>query len=301
MSDRIIFIILIIIKMESIMNLSPVSDFIHYNCESELSTAELYENEVSRAIDPILIWMVRGLDYVCMFERLYLCVDEKTYIVDFCVPDMAISLDRCPLDKYRFIICSIGLRFTKNNQPTKNDHSESIIIDTFDRTIDFFEPYSSSAPWYSTVSEFLRLQFSMTLPGYRFKDTFEYCPYYGPQTIIKLPICGAITLLYILLRIYNSNLTSYDVINLIMNLESIALLHTMRKFICYIRNISVNNELRRLQNVRFYLSKILVNEPDKMNIVENYYYNSDFWGLVKYISNSPLLESQLHEFILKNH
>ena len=284
-----------------LLELKPISDFIHYNCESELSTAELYENEVSRAIDPILIWMVRELDYVCMFERLYLCVDDNNYTVDFCVPDMAINLDRCPLDKYRFVICSIGLKFIEDGQLTKKAHSESIIIDTLDRTIDFFEPYSSSALWYSSVSEFLRLQFSMTLPEYRFRDTFEYCPHLGPQSIIKLPVCGAITLLYILLRIYNLNLTSYDVSNLIMNLKSKVLLDTIRKFICYIRNISVNNELRRLQNVRFYLSKILVDDPNRMNIIENYYYNSDYLGLVKYISDSPLLESRLHEFILKNH
>lgn len=129
-----------------LLELSPIPDFLNYNYEYHESAEELYES-VSRLVKPILIWKLKGLDHVCLAEDMHLCIDKKTYIVNFCVANKYQgSLPASLLDRYRFIVCVIHLKRTEDGKFTKENHSEAVIIDTLYHTIEFFEPYSSFAP-----------------------------------------------------------------------------------------------------------------------------------------------------------
>lgn len=169
--------------------------------------------------------------------------------------------------------------------------------------------------WYDSVSNFLKVQYSTVLPEYRFKHTFEYCPPrsappygpYGLQHTINLPICGSITVLFVLLRVGNPDLTSWYIMKLLMDLPSPSLLYLMRQFICYTRDFAEKKELRILQNFYFHLSKLLDDKQTArreersgvMNYVDNIYHNLDFPGLVRFVSDSPLFEIRPGKLILK--
>lgn len=279
--------------------LSPIPDFLNYNCDrdSELSTEQLYEN-IARLANPILAWKLIGLDYVYLAGYLLLSIDKGTYIVNFHVPNKHINPAKCPIDRYRFIIFDISLNFTKNDQH-EDSHSEAIIIDTLYQTIEFFEPYSSFAPWYDSVSNFLKIQFLTVLPKYRFKHTFDFCPHYGLQYKIDLPICGSITILFVLLRVNNQNLTSWDIMKLLTDLSKPSLIYLMRQFICYAQDFAKKNELRRLQNAHYFISKLLVNKPESLEYIDNLYHNLDFSGLARFVKESPLLEIRSGKIALK--
>ena len=111
----------------------------------------------------------------------------------------------------RFVLFLIDLNFISNGR-INGRHSEALLVDNLFQTIEFFEPNGPAVSWYPEVSSFLEHEMKILLPKYKFLSTGEFCPMIGPQAISGLGICGSFSLLFLLLRIFNEQYTSGEII-----------------------------------------------------------------------------------------
>lgn len=209
---------------DQLTELIPITEILNYQCKSRESVNSLYSN-LPDVLIPILIGKLREQDY-CFSQVIRLCIDEETLSnVGICSGYNEVSLS-CQNKQYRFYIYSIDLVFLKNGS-VKGRHSEALIVDSLFQTIEFFEPNGPVVSWYTIVSSFLENEFSALLPNYKYLSTIEFCPMIGPQAISEEGICGAFSLLFILLRVFNIQHTSGEIMTWVRpTLEFMCAKHT---------------------------------------------------------------------------
>lgn len=270
---------------ESLLELDPIPQILSFNCQTTLPTEGLYKN-LPDILIPVLIGKLKDREY-CFSQVIRLCMDRNTDEVDICKGYRDIAL-RCQLNQSRFILYLIDLVFLEGQQIVGR-HSEALLIDTLFQTIEFFEPNGPAAQWYPVISSFLEYKFSSILPTYKFLTTGEFCPFIGPQAVSELGICGSFSLLFIILRVSNPDLTSGEVISELVNLSRSQIQTLMRQFICFIVDYASRNQFRLLQNLYDRLVDATINIPELVQTVDDLYYNLDRQALLEFAQNYGIL------------
>lgn len=122
------------------------------------------------------------------------------------------------------ILTYFGIK-SKNDKIKHESHANVLIIDTWNQTIERFDPhgsvnysftnlkkdprvpYISSHPVYNnkTIDNYLKQYFKNLLPEYNYKDITYSCPYLGPQikADVRSGYCVTWTIMYTFLRLMN--------------------------------------------------------------------------------------------------
>jgi hypothetical protein len=124
-------------------------------------------------------------------------------------------------------------------------HSNMIIIDNINKTIEFFEPHGITYKGYvlqfdtekiiksflSNIGDVILEQFLL----YKFKNVFDICPYTSIQRNIDT-FCLAWSLLFIELKLLNPVVTANDIIINITKLEDNILLDYIKRYVSYVKS-----------------------------------------------------------------
>ena len=158
----------------------------------------------------------------------------------------------------KFIFLNLFLISTDDNNNITFQHGNVLILDTFNKTIERFDPHGGSTfidlnskkriknlkriYKQELIDEILRNKFTNILPNYKYLDLSITCPYIGPQSKVDMykGLCMTWCLMYFLLRIYNPNVSTSDINKyLILNDYKTILyniLHFQKYVIDYLRN-----------------------------------------------------------------
>ena len=158
----------------------------------------------------------------------------------------------------KFIFLNLFLISTDDNNNITFQHGNILILDTFNKTIERFDPHGGSTfidlnskkriknlkriYKQELIDEILRNKFTNILPNYKYLDLSITCPYIGPQLKVDMykGLCMTWCLMYFLLRIYNPNVSMSDINKyLIINDYKTILyniLHFQKYVIDYLRN-----------------------------------------------------------------
>jgi hypothetical protein len=226
---------------------------------------------------PVLLHELKS-DNSCFSQVIRLCYDINTQEVKICQGYDEIEVN-CDVEKNRFIIYYVDLIFLKNGS-VNGRHSEAILVDTLFRTIEFFEPNGPVASWYDVVNSYFEYYFAEIFPDYKYLSTGEFCPSKGPQAKASLPVCGAFSLLFLLLRIKNEELTSGEVIGHLINLSKSELEQLLYQFIYYINNYARIHRLILIQNLYDRILNQIDQDPDVREIFDALYLKLDIDGLI---------------------
>ena len=263
---------------EKLLQLAPIFDILSYQCTETASTETLYML-FSNLLIPILIGKLGDEDY-CFSQMIHLRYNLENNEVNFSSDNANISM-RCSQNGSRFILYLIHLVFVRNNV-FSGRHSEALLVDNISKTIEFFEPNGSGASWYPSVSRFLQYKFSTVLPNYRFISTEEFCPRTGPQAISGQGICGSFSLLFLLMRVYNPEISPQRLLNLLTRLSRTQIQHLMRQFICYTEAFSEEHNLQELQGLYGDVSDRVTDNPELSALVDSIYYSQDYIALQQF-------------------
>lgn len=264
----------------AIEQLSPIPEILEYACPPKVVIKPIYNRFLQVQI-PILIGLASGFDY-CFNGVIRLCQDPNGEQVRYC-PDYESLVVKCKPTDARFLIYLVDLNFEKARGAFQGRHAEAVIIDTKEKTIEFFEPNGPSAPWYPLVSSFLESILTQQYPNYAFVSTSDFCPLFGPQGVAKVPLCGAFSLLYLVLRIHNPELSPRQLINIWLELPKQASILIVEALICYADEYAKHYKLRRLQDVYENISSIVeVTAPDLLPEVDRLYLDFNLEGLLDF-------------------
>lgn len=170
---------------------------------------------------------------------------------------MALSVSKCLAESVRYVILPIHLEFNKSG------HSNVVIIDTFDKTIELFEPhgfqmyhhYNNFVNIVNIIFSYIKILFPQ-LSTFTLHNASTFC-LSGPQTIQggKQGHCLAWSLYYITLRILNVDVVkqthdaqykhlhiSNFINQTLTTLSSTELNETIRKFINFAKFQILINE-----------------------------------------------------------
>lgn len=265
-------------ELFAIEELSPIPQILDYACPPKTKVRLLYKNFLQVQI-PVLIGLATNFDY-CFNGVIRLCQDSRDQTIRYC-PGYEDLIVKCRPNEARFLLYLVDLNFKHNQGTFQGRHGEAIIIDTQEKTIEFFEPNGSYVAWYPFVSSFLENALVTQYPGYRFISTSDFCPLLGPQGLAKVPFCAAFSLLYLILRIHNPQFSSKDIIDIWLELPREALIILIEAFICYADEYSKYYNLRRLQDVYDNLSSIFqVSFPEILPTIDQFYLDFSLDGLL---------------------
>jgi hypothetical protein len=273
----------VILIPEQLFNMAPVMNILTVPCDiTEEQFAEKYA-EIASVIPLLLIATLRRVQGVpvgggpkvatnyCLARVLRLCAHLDENNVVECSGYGGVDLMGCPLDKYRFVVFMIELIKIRAGVLTGR-HSEVVLIDTELGTIEFFEPNGPAAPWYPLVADWLQRQFAQqaATKTFEFIDMDRFCPALGPQAIAQQPICGAFSLLFLILRISNPQTTSKRIMDLLLWIPPKYLRKLMRMFICFIHRFVEQEHLKDLQEAYEAVSEHF-DDPSMLRIIDRIY------------------------------
>lgn len=266
-----------------IEELSPIPEILDYACPPKTSIGSIYSRFLQIQI-PFLIGLVSGFDY-CFSGVIRICQDPLGETIRYC-PGYESLVVKCKATEghlARFLIYLVDLNFEQAIGTFRGRHAEAVIIDTKEKTIEFFEPNGPSAPWYPLVSSFLENILSHQFPNYVFVSTADFCPLFGPQGVAGVPLCGAFSLLYLILRVHNPQITPRELINIWLELPKEASILIVEALICYSDEYAQHYKLRRLQDVYDTISSIIeVASPELLPDVDRLYLDFDLEGLLNF-------------------
>ena len=129
----------------TIEKLSPILEILDYACSSDVVIKPIYNRFLQIQI-PILIGLATGFDY-CFSGVIRICQSSSEEI-RYCPGYESLTV-KCQPTSARFLIYLVDLNFEGYPGSFRGRHAEAVIIDTQEKTIEFFEPNGPSAPWYS--------------------------------------------------------------------------------------------------------------------------------------------------------
>lgn len=178
------------------------------------------------------------------------------------------SLTICKADNnIRFYIIPIALVFSYTSA-----HSNVIIVDNLNKTIEFFEPHGqqySGIPKPYSIQYHIRILLNTLFPirskTYTFKNVQNSCPI-GLQQLqnISNPTSGhclAWSLLFLQLKIQNLLVSTDTIINYLINIYNIDLY--MRKFIGFLELYTLFIPKKQSN----YTSELILNKQEQKNII----------------------------------
>jgi hypothetical protein len=260
-----------------LLELEPVEEILDFNCPRNDPIEELY-GPIPKILVPVLLKKLQNSDS-CFSQVIRLCFNKNTNEVNVCQGYEEIG-SSCDRETTRFIIYYIDLVFIKN-EVVDGRHSEAVLVDTLFNTIEFFEPNGPAADWYDVVNSYLEYHLTQLYPEYKYLPTGEFCPYYGPQAKSGLGICGSFSLLFLILRIYNEDLTSGELIGKLVNLSKTNLTDLMYKFICYILEYADMNNLFAIQDLYDRIMDVAINIEHLRQMFDELYLKLDYQGLLQ--------------------
>lgn len=260
----------------NLMQLEYIPTILNYQCDESTDIKNLYKI-IPHILVPVLLNELKS-DNSCFSQVIRLCLNQDTEAINICQGYDELEMN-CDITENRFIIYYVDLTFLKHDQ-VKGRHSEVVLVDTLYETVEFFEPNGPAASWYNLVNSYFEYYFSELLPNYRYLATSEFCPNFGPQAKSELPVCGAFSLLFLMLRIKNEDLTSGEVISQLVNLSKSELKHLLYQFICYIDNYARSHKLLSLQNIYDYIVDQLEYDRENRKIFDDLYLKLDRQGLI---------------------
>ena len=147
------------------------------------------------------------------------------------------AIDHCKDNNIRFIYSSLILIWAKN----KISHANMLIIDIKKNTIERFEPYGWTVGHSATVNAFIKNVVRLHLG----LENMKYIP--PEQLSTKLGVqyfgdsyegmCVTICMLYLHLRILNSDASQKSVINSLMKLKPLELKKLILRYAKYVENL----------------------------------------------------------------
>lgn len=195
-------------------------------------------------------------EYTKNYKKLHKTNSYNLNIPNY-IYDLFTKFNSCYSFK-RFIFLNLFLISTDNNNNITFQHGNILILDTFNKTIERFDPHGGSTfidlnskkriknlkriYKQELIDEILRNKFKKILPNYKYLDLSITCPYIGPQLKVDMykGLCMTWCLMYFLLRIYNPNVSTSDINKyLILNDYKTILyniLHFQKYVIDYLRN-----------------------------------------------------------------
>lgn len=263
--------------MTDLLDLEPVPEILSHECTLQLDTERLYKY-LPTILTPFLLSKLKDQDS-CFSQVIRLCMIDDVS-VDICSGYQDI-FNRCPIASYRFILYLIDLNFIRDGRMAGR-HSEAVLVDSLFGTVEFFEPNGPVASWYPLISSFIENKFKSIFPTYKFLSTSEFCPIFGPQSVTGLAACGAFSILFLLLRVFN-DLTSGEIIGTLVNLPRSELTLLMNKFICYVVDYDLQHNLTAFQNLYDRTSEKIFNVPELNTQLDRIYYNLDMNELQQFI------------------
>ncbi|SNW62132.1 Hypothetical protein ORPV_228 [Orpheovirus IHUMI-LCC2] len=272
---------------ESLLSLNPINSIINNNANMVCNIDDAY-HMISEALVPILIAVLRENNFneYCFSQTIYLNARDNGDI------ELKESTDNikllCDNNTNRFILYFIDVTI----ESRRVRHSNALLIDSLYGTIEYFEPNGSVFDIYSNISTYLQNVFLGILPEYKFLSTSDFCPRIGVQAKSQLAICGAFSLLFLLMRVLNEDVTSGELLGILIDLSNAQLKDLMLKFICYINLISNRYNTIRLEE--YYetfqtLKKFIDFDPELNQLVENLYHDLDLNGLYAIFEDYNLL------------
>ena len=191
-------------------------------------------------------------------------------------------LDSCYKKNTRFFIIPINLRFpntfeNETNQQTVG-HSNLIIIDNQNSTIEFFEPhgvqyygevhkqllYDTEKLIEKVILNILPSQFSL----YTFTNVYKVCPYVGIQQNDEF--CLAWSLFLVELKLLNPNMETSYIVTIISSWNREFTLDYIKKYIGYIETLNLPNKIPMAfpyHYINLHLSDIINPELIKQRII----------------------------------
>jgi hypothetical protein len=212
---------------------------------------------------------------ICMFSSLYttdyfIKIDYDNY--NYQIPDYLNNyLIGCRLQNIRYYILPLKIIYNKSEA-----HSNVIIVDTFNKTVEFFEPHGekyANNNVYDTpkhVMKILDFLFSDISHSLKIINTQENCPI-GLQARQNLSNpsaghCLAWSLLYISIRLLNLTQPIESVINYFAKFSNSFLDIYIRKFITFLE-IETILENEKMHQVKSYNLKPFDQEKIKIEFI----------------------------------
>lgn len=202
------------------------------------------------------ITIINPPEYTKTYKKLHKTNSYHLNIPNY-IYDLFTKFNSCYSFK-RFIFLNLFLISTDNNNNIIFQHGNILILDTFNKTIERFDPHGGSTfidlnskkriknlkriYKQELIDEILRNKFTNILPNYKYLNLSITCPYIGPQLKVDMykGLCMTWCLMYFLLRIYNPNVSMSDINKyLIINDYKTILyniLHFQKYVIDYLRN-----------------------------------------------------------------
>ena len=176
-----------------------------------------------------------------------------------------------------------------------SSHYTIIMIDHDKREIEYFDPNSYSE-WLQPVEQELINLCKKKFPTFKFIDNLSYCPVKGIQKISNKRWCTVFSLLYIYLRLNNSDRSS--VMNELTQMKKRKINNLASKFICFIYDTLVKFKLYIPYIPRTYDELALENEITELSqlVVDKYlilYHN-----IKQRVRSNAKLISIYHEHIM---
>jgi hypothetical protein len=188
---------------------------------------------------------------------------EKPILVIF--SKLESLLKRC---KNRYLVTTLRLNpsdmethYSPYGQP---GHSNVLIFDTVNKTIERFDPHGSSnysitylskdikhknlkvVPIFDQekIDDFLQLEFKKLLPTYKYKDITFSCPYLGPQikTDVRTGYCMTWSIMYTFLRLLNPDVPPGRISKMLINDKTENLKTKLLRFAAYYRSVILDKK-----------------------------------------------------------
>lgn len=129
-------------------------------------------------------------------------------------------------------------------------HLTYIIVNLTRHEIEYYEPHGSDAKWHSTVEPQLRNMFEFEFPTFQFVSTVDFCPPTGPQRVAKKGWCFLFSLLYVLIRLKEPQLTRHQCIVDLLKGGKDQIRLIMSKFVCFSYDLIVSSKIYEFLIVR---------------------------------------------------
>ena len=227
---------------QEVQELGFIPEVMNHPCKDTASIIDMYEKSMGELLLPTLNILVKNQpvdqSIVCIAGTIDMLVDlDNSIVTDFMVFDRT---KNCTRTDYKIIVYNVLMSFIEFG--TRNDmgHGTALVANSTNKTIEFFDPTGTEGPWHNTVLNRLQIEFAKVLPGYRFIIS-GFCPDIGDYE--GEGICGAYTLLFLILKMYNYQLGPEQLEARLGRLSRYQLTDLMRQFLCYIDDLYITHNL----------------------------------------------------------
>lgn len=247
---------------------SILNELSSYQCE--LSYLEEKYNLLDKSNDDFLNYILEGLGS-CIEDDIRLLSRKRDdrYLIGY-------SSNRHKMNQkclgYDLTIYPVHT----SDENSNIGHFTVLIVNHSLKEIEYYEP-NGQPSWLTTVEPFLRKISVETYPNYKFIPNLDFCPVRGPQRVSRKGWCVAFSLLYILIRIKEPELTRSQIINDLLQGDRQQIRNILSKFICYTYDIIVTKGIYKFADYRRKISDLAINILTNMRISHYRYLNRGYF------------------------